>query len=49
MLSSDEAFQCIDNLVLMQKTEAQKIILNVHKRSQDDNWLSDEMQWTLPQ
>ena len=47
LISSEEAFQCIDRLILIQKADTQKSLLTVYKRSQHNEWASEEIPWTV--
>jgi len=44
----EEAFKCIDKLLLLNKTDTQKSQLKVYKRSQHNEWVSEEIPWMLP-
>jgi replicative DNA helicase len=43
-VSSDEAVQCIDRLILIQKSDMQKNVLKVYKHFQNNEWISEEAQ-----
>jgi len=47
-ISSDEAFQCIDQLLITQESDTQKevIIANAYKRSQNNVWNKEAILWT---
>ena len=47
-ISSEETLQCIDKLLLIEKSDTQKPILKVHERSQNKDWINEEIQWTIP-
>ena len=48
VIPSAEAIQCIDRLFLIKEAETQKKTIEVYKRSQNNDWSNEEVQWTLP-
>jgi replicative DNA helicase len=48
-ISSEEAFQCIDKLFSIHKTDISEFLLTFFKRSQHNEWSKEEIEWTIPQ
>ena len=48
VIQSGEAFQCIDKLILIKEAETQKKMIEVHKCSQNNDWTTEAIQWSLP-